>query len=63
MTTSVLSKRLKDRKKKKEVQEEESDESRHWGLGTGTGWTVYGQLTLVDHVIIPLNVLRKTMLP
>lgn len=31
---------------KKEVQEEEKDERRHWGVGTGSGWKVYGELTL-----------------
>lgn len=28
--------------KKKEVQEEEKDERRHWGVGAGTGPKVYG---------------------
>lgn len=27
---------------KKEVQEDERDERRHWGVGTGSGWKVYG---------------------
>lgn len=28
--------------KKKEVQEEEKDERRRWGVGAGTGQKVYG---------------------
>lgn len=38
------------------MQEEEKDERRLWGVGAGTGWKVYGRLTLFFVLLVFLPV-------